>query len=139
MTVGHGNAYALRGNERGDGVYDLAVLDLSPDLKGFKLALFFLAAYVGNYVVHHFGPFSECLACAGDSLIRGNDDLCGFELHKGRDHRNVRLNGAVRFYDNKSVLGSETLLLSFDDFKVIVVYLRNYHRDVFFSSVCGVV
>ena len=47
VAVGDRYAQALRGDARGGGVYDLAVLHMAPDLEGFLLGLFLFAADVG--------------------------------------------------------------------------------------------
>src|SRR5699024_5253341 len=63
------HAEALGGDERLDGGADHAALDAAPDLHRLALALFLLAADVGDDIVHHLRPGAEGLAGAGDGLV----------------------------------------------------------------------
>ena len=118
VTVGHGNAYALRCDERRFGGNYHAVLYATPYAKRLALALFFLAAYVGDNIVGHLGPFAEGLARAGDRLIGRCDNGFYPEFAQRRKHRNIRLDRAVWLYRNKSAARAEPRALMRNDLGV---------------------
>ena len=69
VAVGDGYPQALGSNGRGGGIDNDPIFHLAPYLQGLLLALFLLAADVGNDVVEDVGEGLKRLACAGDGLI----------------------------------------------------------------------
>jgi len=80
MTVGYGNADALRSDRDIICVDDLVAFDMTPELQGLLLALLFLTADVRDNVIYHFGPTLKGLARAGDRLIGTGKDFIDLEL-----------------------------------------------------------
>ena len=73
MAVRHGDAYAMRADNRRFGGNNHAIFDVAPDFERLLLALFFLATDVRNDVVNHLRPALKGFASAGNCLIGGND------------------------------------------------------------------
>ena len=131
MTIGAGNAQALRCDVRLFGGDDNAVFKCSPDFHRLALGFFLLAAYIGNAVVKHFRPALKGLACAGDSLIGAGEDSADAEfLAQRRERGNIALDGAVGLNGDEAALCTKTLSLTVDNLNVVGVYFRNYHRNV---------
>ena len=140
MAVGGGDAQALRGDGRLLGVGDVVAVDPAPDLHGLLLALFLLAAYVGDDVVDHFRPGLEGLSCAGDGLIGADEDLVQPVLQPQRgEGGDVALDGAVALDGDEAARGAQALFLRGDDLQVLGVYLGDDHRHVRSPAVGAVV
>ena len=130
MPVGDGDADAMGRNDRGGGAHDGAILDMSPDFEWLLFALFFLAADVGDDIVHHFGPALKGFPGAGNGLIGGNDNFLGFQIHERRQGRDIGLDGTVGLYGDKAGSGAQTLALQGDDARVLRIDFRDDHGDI---------
>ena len=95
VSVCNGNADALCSYNGVVSLDDLAVFGLTPNTEGLLLALLFLTADEGNYVVDHLGPLVEGLTRAGYSLISSSDNFLYTEFTERFKSGNVALNGAV--------------------------------------------
>ena len=139
MTVGHGNANALRGDHGSGRLYDLTVLYRTPNTQGLLLGLFFLTANEGNDVVDHFGPLVEGLAGTGDCLIGGDYHFLDAKILNGGQRGYVALNRAVGLNRDKAALGAQSLLLCLDDLVMVSINLRDHHGNVGSPAVCAVI
>ena len=140
VAVGDGDTEALSGDLGGVGVDDDAVLDVTPHLHGFLLRFFFLAADVGDDVIHHLRPGLEGLAGAGDGLIGADQRLFYAELLPQRmQGGDVALEGAVGLDSDEAALGAQTLLLMGDDLDMFRIDLRHHHGHVRGEPVGGIV
>ena len=111
MTVCHGHTDALRRDEGSVSLYYLAVLHLTPNAKRLLLGLLFLAAYVRDNIVYHFGPLVKRLARTRYCLIRGSYYLFYSILAQRGERRNIGLYRTVRLNCDKASLCSESLSL----------------------------
>ena len=79
--------------------------------KRLLFALLFLAADIGNDVLHHLRPVLKSLSRSGYGLIGRRHHLVRLKFLPGGQHRRIALNGAVRLDGDKSSAGSQTLFL----------------------------
>ena len=132
MAVGDGNTEALCGDDGLLGIDDPVALDVAPQLQRLLLALFFLAANVGDDVVHDLRT--------GDGLVGADQRLADAEiLHQGMQGRYIALQAAVGLDGDEAALGAQTLALGRDDLNVVGVDLRHHHRDIRGAAVGAVV
>ena len=140
VAVGDRHAEALGGDHRLFGVHDMVALNVAPQLERLALALLFLAADVGDHVVHDLGHTVKGLACTGNGLIGAHQSLADTKLlHQRVQGGNVALQAAVGLDGNKAALGAQTLALCGDDLDVVGVDLGHHHGHIRGKAVCTVV
>ena len=139
MAVLAGHPEALGGDGGPFRLDDLVALDVAPQLQRLLLALFLLAADVGDAVVHHLRPALEGLARAGDGLIGADQRLVQTVFQQGMQGGDIALEGAVGFDRHEAPLGAQALALRVDDGDVVGVDLRHHHGHVVGPAVGGVV
>ena len=139
MSVGHGNANALRGDDRSCRGDDNSALDFTPYAKRLALAFFFFTRDERDHVVNHFGPLGEILPCSGDCLIGSCDDFADTVFEQWSQHRHIALDRAVGLYGDESAARAETAALSLDNGEVRVVDLRDHHGNIARPAVCRIV
>ena len=139
MAILAGHPEALRRDGGTLGLDDLSVLNMAPELERLLLALFLLAADVGDAVIHHLRPALEGLAGAGNGLIGAHQHPLQPVLAQGMQGRNIALEGAVALHGHKAPLGAQTLALGVDDGDMLGVDLRHHHGDILRPAVGGVV
>ena len=110
VAVGDGNTEALCGDDGLLGIDDPVALDVAPQLQRLLLALLFLAADVGDDVVH-----------------------------QGMQGGHIALQAAIGLDGDEAALGAQTLALRRDDLNVVGVDLRHHHRDIRGAAVGAVV
>ena len=140
VAVGDRHAEALCGDHRLFGVHDMVALNVAPQLERLALALFFLAANVGDHIVHDLGHTVKGLTCTGNGLIGAHQSLADTKiLHQRVQGGNIALQAAVGLDGNKAALGAQALALCGDDFQVVCIDFRHYHRNIRCHAVCTVV
>ena len=139
MPVGHRHAQALCGKARTIGADNLVALDVTPQLQRLLLALFFLAADVGDDVIQNIGEGFKGLARAGNCLIGADQHVGDIILAQRVQGGYIALQAAVGLYGNKAALGAKTLALGGDDVDVVGVDLRHDHRHIGGKAVGAVV
>ena len=113
---------------------------MAPQLQRLLLTLFFFTTDVGNHVIQDIGESLKRFASAGDCLI-GADQALGYAviLHQRVQGRHIALQAAVGLDGNKAALGAQALALCGDDFQVVCIDFRHYHRNIRCHTVCAVV
>ena len=140
MAVGDGNTEALCGDDGLLSVDDPIALNVAPQLQRLLLALFFLAADVGDDVVHDLRHPVKGLARTGDGLVGADQRLADAEiLHQGMQGRHIALQAAIGLDGDETALGAQTLALCRDDLNMVGVDLRHHHRDIRSAAVGAVV
>ena len=140
VTVRDRHTEALGSDDRLLGVDDVVALDVAPQLERLTLALFLLAADVGDDVVDDLRHPVEGLAGTGNGLIGADQSLADAEiLHQGVQGRDIALQAAVGLDGDEAALGTQALALSGDDVDVVGVDLRHDHRHIRSEAVCAVV
>ena len=139
MPVRNGHAQALRGDDGPLRIDDAPVLQRAPDLQGLFLALLFLAADIGDDVIHDLRHGGERLARARDRLIGGDGGALYPEGAQRVQEGNVGLQRAVALDGNKPALRPQPPALVGNDSKVVGVYFRDDHGHVGRRAVRGVV
>ena len=139
MSIQNRNTDTLTGDLWLFCFYDHTILNVSPDTKRFLLGFFFLTTDIRDNISNHFRPVFESLSCSGDCLVSSSYDLIRFELFPCSQDRCITLDRAVRFYCDKSSGGSQTFFLMFDDFKVLWIDFRHYHRHIRGPAMCTVI
>ena len=119
MSIQYRDTHALTCDLRKFCFYDLAVLHFSKNSKRLLFALLFLSADERDDVPNHFRPVFKCLSGTGDCLVCRDDKFLWPEFFPCRKARSIALDGAVRFYGDKSACRTETLLLIRDHVKMI--------------------
>ena len=118
---------------------DLVALDVAPQLQRLLLALFLLAADVGDDVVEDVGEGLKRLACTGDGLIGADEHVRDAVFAQGMQGRHIALQAAVGLDGHKAALGAQALALGRDDVDVVGVDLGYDHRYVRGKAVRAVV
>ena len=140
VAVGNRYAEALCGDDRLLGIDDVVALNMTPQLERLTLALFFLAADVGDDVIHDLGHAVKGLAGTGDGLIGAHQRLADAEvLHQRVQGGNIALQAAVGLDSDEAALGAQTLALSGNDLDVIGIDLGHHHGHIRGKAVCAVV
>ena len=140
MAVRNGDTEALRSDRGLLGVDDLIALDVAPQLQRLALALFLLAADVGDDVIYDLGHPVKGLACTGNGLIGADQSLADTKLlHQRMQGRHIALQAAVGLDRDEAALGTQTLALGRDDLNVVRVDLRHDHGHIRGKAVCAVV
>ena len=141
VAVGHGHPETLGGDGGAGSLDDSAALNMAPHLQGLLLALFLLAADVGDEVIHHFGPALEGFSRAGNGLIGAGQYAVHLVArpHQGGEQGSVALDGTVGLDGDKAPLGAQTGPLGIDNLDVAGVELRHHHGHVLGPAVGGVV
>ena len=112
---------------------------MTPDTQRLFLRLFFLTTDVWNNVSKHLWPVLERLSCSGNSLIGSGNDFIWLKLFPCSQNRRITLDGAVWLYCYETALCTKTLFLILDNFHVLWIDFRNYHRHIRCPAVCTVV
>ena len=122
VTVRDRHTEALGRDDRLLGVDDVVALNMTPQLERLTLALFLLAADVGDDVVDDLRHPVEGLAGTGNGLIGADQSLADAEiLHQGVQGRDIALQAAVGLDGDEAALGTQALALSGDDVDVVGV------------------
>ena len=131
MAVRDRHTEALCGDDRLLGIDDLVTLDVAPQLQRLALALFLLAADVGDHVVHDLRHPVKGLACTGNGLISAHQRLAHAKvLHQGMQGRHIALQAAIGLYRDETTLGAQTLALGGNDLDMVGVDLGHHHGNI---------
>ena len=109
---------------------DAVALDAAPQLQRLLLALFLLAADVGDHVVYDLGEGLKGFPGARNCLV-GTDQHVGDAVPaQGMQRGYIALQAAVGLDGDKTAPGAQALALGGDDLDVVSVDLRHDHRDI---------
>ena len=107
VTVRDRHTEALCGDDRLFSIDDLVALDMAPQLQRLALALFLLAADVGDHIVHDLRHPVKGLACTGNSLIGAHQCLAHAKvLHQGMQGGHIALQAAIGLDSDEAALGA---------------------------------
>ena len=111
-TVRNRYTEALCSDDRLLSIDDLVALNVAPQLQRLALALFLLAADVGDHVVHDLRHPVKGLTSAGNGLIGAHQRLAHAKvLHQGMQGRHIALQAAIGLDGDETALGAQTLAL----------------------------
>ena len=87
----------------------------------------------------HFRPVLKCFSSSGNCLICSSNYFIWLKFFPCSKCRCIALNRTVWLNSDETSLCSQTLFLMFDNFEMLWIDFRNYHRHIRCPSVSAVV
>ena len=103
---------------------------MTPQLQRLLLALFLLAADIGDDIVQNIREGLKGFAGAGDGLIGADQHIGDAVFAQGMQGRHIALQAAVGLDGHKAALGAQTLALCGDDLDMVGIDLGHDHRHI---------